>query len=72
MQTHKTSTLDSGAKLGIIVTLNGVNGQGPSPEQFSEYVATFRANHEGAREPVGPCSSVSDVKTIGQSFEISR
>jgi hypothetical protein len=71
MQEHKTSTLDAGAKLGIIVTLNGVNGQGPSPKQFDEYVAAFRANHEGPANAgktlfLGPGS---DVKTIGQSFE---
>jgi phage portal protein BeeE len=71
MQTHKTHTLDSGAKLGIIVTLNGVNGQGPSPEQFTEYVSAFRATHEGPANAgktlfLGPGS---DVKTIGQSFE---
>jgi hypothetical protein len=71
MQTHKTSTLDSGAKLGIIVTLNGVNGQGPSPEQFTEYVAAFRASHEGPSNAgktvfLGPGS---DVKTIGQTFD---
>jgi len=71
MQEHKTSSLNSGAKLGIVVSLNGVNGVGPNPAEFEDYVQRFRALHEG---PQNAGKTVflapgSDVKTIGQTFD---
>jgi hypothetical protein len=72
MTTHKQSTLDTGAKLGVVITLGqSSTGVGPTPEQFEQWVRTFRATHEGPQN-AGKALFMTpgaDVKTIGQSFQ---
>ena len=72
LQEHKLSSLESGAKLGIVVTLGGdPSGRGPSVTEFEQFVENYRAQHEGPANAgktlfLGPGS---DVKTVGQTFE---
>jgi hypothetical protein len=65
--THKRSTVDEGAKLGIVVSLDA----GISPDAFNQFVEAFRANHEGAHNSGRTLflGGGADVKTVSQTFE---
>jgi HK97 family phage portal protein len=64
---HKQSTVDNGAKLGYVVSLDA----GITPEQFDHFVNSFRANHEGP-ENAGRTLFLgggADIKTVSQTME---
>jgi phage portal protein BeeE len=64
---HKSATLRQGANLTYVVSLDA----DVDPEAFAEFVAQFRADHEGP-ENSGKTTFVgggADVKTVGQTWE---
>ncbi len=67
LTTHKQATVDQGAKLGYVVSLDA----GISPDQFQAFVADYRANHEGPQNSGKTLflGGGADVKTVSQTME---
>jgi HK97 family phage portal protein len=65
---HKTSFLGNGASLGYVVTLDPEGTM--NPDQFTRWVETFRAGHEGAENAYKTLflSRGADVKVVGTNL----
>lgn len=66
MTEHKRSVLNSGARLGYVVTLPEI-----TEDQWDRFVAQFRSQHEGAINSGRTLflSGGADVKTVSQTFD---
>jgi HK97 family phage portal protein len=66
---HKTSFFENGANLGYVVTMDPEGRMGP--EQFRNWVSTFKAGHEGAMNAYKTLflSNGADVKVVGTNFK---
>lgn len=64
---HKKTFFDSGATLGHVVTLS----ETVSPDDFDEFVARFRASHEGVDNAYKTLilGGGADVTTVGADFK---
>jgi HK97 family phage portal protein len=66
--THKTNFFENGANLGYVVTMDPEGRMGP--EQFRNWVETFKAGHEGAMNAYKTLflSNGADVKVVGTNL----
>jgi HK97 family phage portal protein len=65
---HKTNFFENGANLGYVVTMDPEGRMGP--EQFKNWVETFKHGHEGAHNAYKTLflSNGADVKVVGTNF----
>jgi HK97 family phage portal protein len=65
---HKTSFFENGANLGYVVTMDPEGRMGP--EQFRNWVETFKAGHEGTMNAYKTLflSNGADVKVVGTNL----
>jgi hypothetical protein len=68
-QSHKRTFFDNGAKLGYVVTLDPEGKL--NPDQFKEWVSTFKTGHEGALNAYKTLflSAGADVKVVGADMK---
>lgn len=64
---HKVVSLDSGAKLGVVVSID----KDVQPDDFDAFVQLFNEKHEGAANSGKTLflGGGADVKTVGQTFD---